>query len=71
MLVFEAGSALCGGAPSISAFIVGRTLCGLFGSGMYVGVMVLFSLTTNEQERPTYFGLVGMIWGLGTVLGKL
>lgn len=53
------------------AFIVGRALCGLFGSGIYVGVMTLITLTTWEHERATYFSLVGMTWGLGTVLGPL
>jgi hypothetical protein len=32
--LFEAGSALCGGAPTINALIVGRALCGVGGSGM-------------------------------------
>ncbi|KUI69004.1 Putative HC-toxin efflux carrier TOXA [Cytospora mali] len=69
--VFEAGSALCGASPHMPAFIVGRALCGLFGSGMYVGVMTLISLTTWENERATYFGLVGITWGIGTVLGPI
>jgi hypothetical protein len=32
--LFEAGSALCGGAPTINALIVGRAICGVGGSGM-------------------------------------
>ncbi|KAI0798852.1 putative MFS drug efflux transporter [Xylaria sp. FL0064] len=69
--VFEAGSALCGGAPNMNAFIVGRVLCGLFGAGMYVGVITLLALTTYEHERAAYFGLVGITWGFGTVLGPI
>lgn len=34
VVLFEAGSALCGGAPTINALIVGRALCGVGGSGM-------------------------------------
>ena len=30
---FEAGSALCGGTPSINALIVGRAIAGVGGSG--------------------------------------
>ncbi|KAI1348231.1 putative MFS drug efflux transporter [Xylaria sp. FL0043] len=69
--VFEAGSALCGGAPNMNAFIVGRVLCGLFGAGMYVGVITLLALTTHDHERAAYFGLVGITWGFGTVLGPI
>ncbi|KAK1143627.1 hypothetical protein N8T08_006237 [Aspergillus melleus] len=32
-LIFEVGSALCGAAPNMSAFIVGRAICGLGGAG--------------------------------------
>ncbi|KAI8631875.1 putative MFS drug efflux transporter [Xylariaceae sp. FL1651] len=71
VVVFEAGSALCGGAPTMNAFIVGRTLCGLFGSGMYIGVITLLALTTYEHERSMYFGLVGITWGFGTVSGPI
>lgn len=55
----------------MTAFIVGRALCGLFGSGMYIGVMTLIALTTRDHERSTYFGLVGITWGGGTVMGPI
>lgn len=71
IILFEAGSALCGAAPNIDALIVGRTICGVGGSGMYVGVLTLLSMTTSEKERPTYMGLPGITWGLGTVLGPV
>ena len=71
VLLFEAGSALCGGAPTINALIVGRAICGVGGSGMYVGVMTLLSVTTTIHERPMYVGGTGLTWGLGTVLGPI
>jgi MFS family permease len=37
IIIFEAGSALCGGAPSSSALIVGRVIAGIGGAGMYLG----------------------------------
>lgn len=52
-----AGSALCGGAPSEDAFIVGRVIAGLGGNGMYMGVLTLLSVNTNDKERPVYLGL--------------
>ncbi|KAI9650914.1 hypothetical protein NHQ30_000949 [Ciborinia camelliae] len=71
IVIFEAGSALCGGAPNMPALIVGRALCGFGGSGAYVGVMTLLAATTTIHERPIYIGSTGMTWGLGTVLGPI
>lgn len=56
-ILFMAGSALCGGAPNINAFIVGRVIAGLGGTGMYMGVLTLLSVNTNDKERPFYIGL--------------
>ena len=37
LTVFAAGSALCGGAPTMNAIIVGRVWAGAGGAGMYLG----------------------------------
>jgi MFS family permease len=37
VILFEAGSALCGAAPTSNALIVGRVIAGIGGSGMYIG----------------------------------
>lgn len=37
IVIFEAGSALCGAAPTSDALIVGRVIAGIGGSGMYLG----------------------------------
>lgn len=71
VVLFEAGSALCGGAPSMNALIVGRAIAGVGGSGLYLGVMSLLAVTTTMQERPLYVGLTGLVWGIGTVLGPI
>ncbi|KAK4553136.1 hypothetical protein LTR86_009863 [Recurvomyces mirabilis] len=70
-VTFLASSALCGAAPSMSAEIVGRVLAGAGGNGMYLGVLTLLSVNTNDRERPFYLGLTGLIWGVGTVLGPV
>lgn len=69
--LFELGSAICGAAPTMDALIIGRAICGVGGSGMYVGVMTLLAATTTMQERPLYIGGTGLTWGLGTVLGPI
>jgi MFS family permease len=69
--LFEVGSAICGAAPTMDALIVGRAICGVGGSGTYVGVMTLLAATTTIHERPMYVGGTGLTWGLGTVLGPI
>ena len=70
-VLFMGASALCGGAPDINAFIVGRALAGIGGTGMYMGIMTLLSVNTSEAERPRYLSLTGFWWGIGTVLGPV
>jgi len=55
----------------MDALIVGRAICGLGGAGMYTGVMTLLTITTLPHERPIYFGLCGLTWGTGTILGPI
>lgn len=71
VFLFEAGSALCGAAPTMNVLIVGRTLCGAGGAGMYIGVLSLLSAFTTARERPMYIGMTGLVWGLGTALGPI
>lgn len=55
----------------MDALTAGRAICGLDGAGMYTGVMVLLTVCTSETERPVNFGLTGLTWGAGTVLGVI
>ncbi|OTA70005.1 MFS general substrate transporter [Hypoxylon sp. EC38] len=71
VVLFEAGSALCGAAPSMSALIVGRVLAGAGGSGIYLGSLQYFAVMTAEKERGLYMSLIGAFWGLGAVLGPV
>ncbi|KUI67396.1 Putative HC-toxin efflux carrier TOXA [Cytospora mali] len=71
VFLFEVGSAVCGAAPNINALIVGRAICGVGGSGLYVGVMTLIAQTTTIQERPLYVSGTGLTWGVGIVLGPV
>jgi MFS family permease len=71
VFVFEVGSAVCGAAPNMNAMIIGRAICGVGGSGMYVGVMTLLAATTTIHERPMYVGGTGLTWGLGSLASFL
>jgi MFS family permease len=71
IVAFEVGSAVCGAAPNIDAFIIGRAICGVSGAGMYVGLMTQLAVITTIKERPVYIGGAGLVWGVGTVLGPI
>jgi MFS family permease len=71
VVVFEVGSAICGAAPNMNALIVGRAIAGIGATGIYTGSLFLISVNTNDAERPSYIGLTGAMWGLGTVLGPV
>ncbi|KAL3466164.1 efflux pump antibiotic resistance protein [Aspergillus heterothallicus] len=71
VVVFEVGSAVCGAAPTFNSFIVGRAICGVGGMGIYLGVINMVSALTTEAQRPMYMGLVGLTWGVGTILGPI
>jgi MFS family permease len=71
VILFLASSALCGAAPSMNAMIVGRVFLGMSGNGIYFGIMTLLSVYTDDKERPMYLSLVGLVWGIGTVLGPV
>lgn len=71
VVLFLTSSALCGAAPTMSAMIVGRVFLGMSGNGIYFGIMTLLSVYTDDKERPMYLSLVGLVWGVGTVLGPV
>jgi MFS family permease len=71
VILFEIGSALCGGAPNMTALIVGRVIAGAGGSGIYLGSLQYYSVMTTEKERGFYMSLIGVFWGLGAILGPV
>ena len=71
VFLFEVGSALCGAAPSMNAFIIGRAIAGFGGTGLFLGGITIFSITTEEKERPFYMALNGLPWAFGMILGPL
>ncbi|KAI4179913.1 MAG: hypothetical protein LQ346_007094 [Caloplaca aetnensis] len=71
VLLFEAGSVVCGAAPSVTALIIGRVLAGVGGSGMYSGCLTYISVMTSNLERPMYMAGIAVAWGAGTVLGPV
>ena len=59
IIVFEAGSAVCGAAPTMDVLIVGRVIAGMGGAGMYIGALNFMSVFTTLRERSIYNALIG------------
>ena len=67
ILIFEVGSVVCAAAPSLKAFIVGRVICGLGGTGVYIGIMNIISALTSPKERAMYVSFPGAAWAIGAM----
>ncbi|KAL4942105.1 hypothetical protein BDV06DRAFT_170266 [Aspergillus oleicola] len=71
IVLFQAGSAVCGAAPTMNALIVGRVIAGAGGTGIYLGGLNIISALASRKERGTYLAGTGFVWGLGAVLGPV
>ncbi|KAL9057312.1 MAG: hypothetical protein Q9162_002386 [Coniocarpon cinnabarinum] len=52
----------------MNAFIVGRAITGLGGSGTYLATVNIITNLTTMEEKGRYFGYIGFSWGFGTML---
>ena len=71
ILLFLAGSALCGFSRSMTELIAFRALQGLGGGGLMVTIMAVVGDLFSPRERGRYQGIFGGTFGLSTVLGPL
>jgi EmrB/QacA subfamily drug resistance transporter len=71
ILLFLAGSALCGMSRSMVQLIAFRALQGLGGGGLIVTTMAVVGDIVPPRERGRYQGIFGGVFGLATVLGPL
>ncbi|KAL8646732.1 MAG: hypothetical protein Q9226_006737 [Calogaya cf. arnoldii] len=68
-VLFAIGSALTAASPTMNAFIVGKAITGFGSSGTYISVIVIITALTSAKDQGRYFGYIGFMWGLGTVVG--
>ncbi|KAJ3187248.1 hypothetical protein HDU82_004167 [Entophlyctis luteolus] len=51
LVVFEAGSLVCGVAPSMDVLILGRAIAGVGGGGIFSCVLIIISDIVSLQDR--------------------
>jgi EmrB/QacA subfamily drug resistance transporter len=71
IVIFLAGSVLCGVAQTMDQLILTRALQGLGGGGLMVVTMAAIGDVIPPADRGRYQGLLGGVYGLATVIGPL
>jgi EmrB/QacA subfamily drug resistance transporter len=71
IVVFLAGSVLCGMAHSMGQLIAFRAIQGIGGGGLLITVMAAIADLVPLRERGRYQGLTGAVFGLSTIIGPL
>src|SRR3954466_12718189 len=71
ILLFLAGSVLCGLAQSMSMLVASRALQGLGGGAITVTAVAVIGEVIPLRERGRYQGALGAVFGVTTVIGPL
>ncbi|KAH8927770.1 MFS general substrate transporter [Atractiella rhizophila] len=69
--LFMLGSALCGAAKSMKMLIVARSIQGMGGGGIFTMANIITGDIVPLDKRGNYAGIIGMMWGVASVLGPL
>ncbi len=71
IVIFTAGSALCGFAPSATFLSVSRALQGVGGAIMFATSLALIAQAFPPRERGTPFAVFGAITGIAVAVGPV
>src|SRR6478736_547903 len=71
LVIFLAGSVLCGLAQGMTELIAFRAIQGLGGGGLMVSAQAAVGDVVPPRERGRYTGLFGAVFGVSSVAGPL
>ncbi|WP_414709407.1 MDR family MFS transporter [Ramlibacter sp.] len=71
VVLFLAGSALCGASRNMMELIVFRAIQGLGGGGLMITAMAVVGDIIPPRDRGRYQGLFGAVFGLASAAGPL
>src|SRR5207244_10129979 len=71
IVIFLAGSALCGLSRSMAQLIVFRVIQGLGGGGLVVTTQAVVGDILPPRERGKYQGIFGAVFGVSSIAGPL
>jgi EmrB/QacA subfamily drug resistance transporter len=71
IVIFLAGSALCGAAQGMTELIAFRAIQGLGGGGLIVLTQAVVGDVVSPRDRGRYQGIFGAVFGLASVAGPL
>jgi EmrB/QacA subfamily drug resistance transporter len=71
IVIFLAGSALCGLSQNLGQLIAFRAVQGLGGGGLLVTATAIIADVVPVRERGRYQGIFGAVFGVTTIVGPL
>ena len=71
LVIFTAGSALCGAATSPEMLIISRAAQGVGGAMLFATSLAILAATFRGRDRGIAFGIWGAVTGVATALGPI